>query len=262
MNTSSAHPDKQPFEVARELLVTCEDVLFGNSALPATKMGRTIRWLREILDAFHLNIHGASLMGKSVGIAILMSIVIPLITFGLLRWIGFFSQKEAQDFTFAGLLLVAIAIAFSKPSRYALIGYSQKNATSAIKRMPELRSSSEKNLAAIRDCLQRAEKETEARLNTIKWTAGSGLAVAVYLAQKGFDFQNSEMQGYAVLTLFYVAFFAVLIAFHARGATAVYGLAYAVIHCLELQAEATKKSFARRTRWQVRQGGAHNSGLR
>jgi hypothetical protein len=261
MKTHYGHSTKLPFEVTRELLTTCEDVLLASSKLPATKMGKTIRWLREVLDSFLLNIHGASLMGTSVGITIMMSIAIPLVTFGLLRSTGLISPKQAQDYTYAGLLLVIIAIAFSKPSRYALIGYSPRNVRGVMDRLPDLRSSSAETLSAMQDCLRRAEKETEARLNTIKWTAGSGLAVAIYLAQKGFDMQNGEMLSYAVLTLFYAAFIAAFIAFHARGATAVYGVAYAVVHCLQIEMEVTKTSPVRRTRWLGPRGGMRRSEL-
>jgi CDP-diglyceride synthetase len=243
-----------PFELARRLLTTCEDVLLLSSPLPSTPFGRSILWLREVFDALLLNFHGASRMAGSAGVAIAISLAIPAFFLGLLQPLGFMSNDKARSYIYAGWMLLAVAIAFSKPSRYALTGYNQKNVARILERMPDLCSCSSKNLSAIQSCLQRAEDETKSRITTLKWTAGTCFAVAVYLAQQGFNSQNNELFGSASVPLVFSAFIAGFIAIHARGTTAVYGLAYAVVHCLDIGAAAPKTRQANRTRWLRRQG--------
>jgi hypothetical protein len=249
MKTKDEYSAELPFEVARRLLSTCEDVLLFGAVPPPTWVGRTFHRFRDVFDALLLNVHGASLMGGSLVSIIMMAIAIPMITLGLLQSVGFLSHKDAQGYTYAGWLFLSIAIAFSKPSRYALNGYTRKNAERVIERMPGLKLAAERSLSAIQDCLHRAEKETGARINTIKWTAGTSLAVAIYLAQKGFDLQNSELLGSAFVPLLIAAFIAGFIALHTRGATAVYGLAYAVVHSLEIEGEMRKELPTKRNRW-------------
>lgn len=152
-------------------------------------------------------------------------------------------------------MLLAVAIAFSKPSRYALTGYSQKNVQAVLNRMDSSYLYSSRSLSAIQSCLLRAEDDTKSRLSTLKWTAGTGFAFAVYLAQQGFTSRNNEMLNSSFVPLVFSAFVAMFIAVHARGTSAVYGLAYAVVHCLEIGAPEQKKHLVSRTRWLSRQRG-------
>jgi hypothetical protein len=255
MKHSINHSLELPFEQARRLLSTCEDVLLMSSPLPPTKLGRAIRWLREVFDSLQLNFHGASRMASSAGIALAISFAIPAVLLGMIQPLGFISRDEAQSYVYAGWMLLAVAIAFSKPSRYALTGYSPKNVQAVLNRMDNFHPHSSKSMSAIQSCLQRAEDDTKSRLSTLKWTAGTFFAFAVYLAQQGFTSRNNEMLSSSFIPLVFSAFVAMFIAVHARGTSAVYGLAYAVVHCLEIGAPEQKKHLVSRTRWLSRQRG-------
>jgi type IV secretory pathway VirB6-like protein len=73
------------------------------------------------------------------------------------------------------------------------------------------------------------------------------------MGQKGLDLKDGNLISYALFPLTIAAFIAVLIAVHARGTIAVYGLAYAIIHQLQAQLNTRPKKLAVRTRWLVRQ---------
>jgi hypothetical protein len=195
-------------------------------------------------------------MSGSVGKAIVFSLAIPAIIFWVLKPMGLISPEGASPYTYAGWLLLGMAIAFSKPSRYALTGYSRKDVDRVTARMPDIRLCTKEKVSAIQGCIQRAEEETKSRLTPIKWLAGTAFAVAIYLAQKGIDLKSGEMVGYAFFPLVIAAFIAGCVAIHARGTSAVYGLAYAALHYLEIELDLPKATCAKRTRWLVRRSNA------
>lgn len=251
----SADPTRHaelPFELAQRLLIACEDVLVSSPRLPDTPLWRVFRWARDVFDSLLLNFHGASRMSSSIVTTFAFSIVIPAVSLGVLRSFGFISHEQAWSYTYAGWMLLAVAIAFSKPSRYALTGYSRAHANRVIERMPDLHTCTIEALSAIQSCIQRAEDETKARLVAIKWIAGAVFAVAIYLAQKGFDLKSNELFNSALLPLTFAAIIAGCIAVHARAIAAAYGLAYASIHLLETEANFSRASKVTRTRWLVR----------
>jgi hypothetical protein len=191
-------------------------------------------------------------MSGSVGPAIAFFIVIPAFIGGVLKPLGLVSPEKYMDYVYAVWGLLAVAITFAKPSRYALTGYNRKDVSRVVERMPDLYSCMKETLPALQSCLQRAEDDTKARLTTIKWAAGTVFALAVYLGQKGFDLKDGSLISYALLPLSIAAFIACLIAVHARGAIAVYGLAYAIVHQLEVQFDLRPKKHKAHTRWLVR----------
>lgn len=195
-------------------------------------------------------------MSGTAGTVIVFSIAIPAVIFGVLKPIGLLPHEQALPYTYAGWILMGMAIAFSKPSRYALTGYSRKDAGRVIARMPNLHLCTKETISAVQGCIQRAEEETKSRLTTIKWLAGTSFAVAIYLAQKGVDLKSGEMVGYAFYPLTIAGFIAGCVAIHARGVSAVYGLAYATLHYSEMELSLQKAACVKRTRWLVRRRNA------
>lgn len=256
MATKTEIQAELPFELARRLLITCEDVLVVSAPLPSTTYWRAWQWARELLDSLFLNFHGASRMSGSVGKAIFFSLAIPAFIFWVLKPIGLISPQEAPPYTYAGWMLLGMAIAFSKPSRYALTGYSRKDVDRVIARMSDIRLCSKETCSAIRACIQRAEEETKSRLMPIKWIAGTAFAIAIYLTQKGIDLRSGEIVGYAFYPLIIAAFIAGCIAIHARGTSAVYGLAHATLHYSEMEQDLQKVGCVKRTRWLARRSSA------
>jgi hypothetical protein len=192
-------------------------------------------------------------MSGSVGPAIAFLIIIPAFISWVLKPLGLVSPEKSMDYVYVFWGLIAMAITFAKPSRYALTGYNRKDVKRVVDRMPDLYSCIKGTLTALQSCLQRAEEDTKARLTTIKWVAGAAFALALYLGQKGFDLKDGTLISYALLPLIIAAFITGLIAIHARGTIAVYGLAYAVVHQLEVHFDARPKKHVAHTRWLVRQ---------
>lgn len=224
-----------PFEIARRLLATSEDVLLLSSPLSPTVFGRLWGWMRSSVEPLFLVFHGASRMAGSVRMAMGFAVLIPLLLIWLLQPLGFITTEKTQSYINALWMLLALMITFSKPSRYALTGYSAKDVSRVIGRMPEVYPCKREHFPALQQCLQRAEDDTKARLTAIKWVAGAVFALAVLVGQKGFDLKDGTMLGYALLPLGIAIFMAGFIAVHARGTVAVYGLAHAVMHQLEAQ---------------------------
>jgi hypothetical protein len=161
--------------------------------------------------------HGASRMAGSFGIAMGFTVLIPLLIIGLLQPLGFISAEKTKDYIYVLWMLLALTITFSKPSRYALTGYSAKDVRRVIERMSDRPLGHRDHFPALLNCLQRAEEDTKARLTTIKWVAGSVFAFALLVGQKGFDLKDGNIMGYALLPLVIAIFMAGFIAFHARG---------------------------------------------
>lgn len=192
-------------------------------------------------------------MSGSLGPAIVFFLIVPVILGGVLKPLGLVAPEKYMSYVYAVWGLLAVAITFAKPSRYALTGYSRKDVNRVLERIPDLNSCTKETLPALQSCLQRAEEDTKARLTTIKWAAGTVFALALYIGQKGFDLKDGNLISSALFPLTIAAFIAVLIAFHARGTIAVYGLAYAIIHQLQSQLDMRPKKIGVRTRWLVRQ---------
>lgn len=236
-----------PFELTRRLLVTSEDVLVLKRALPSTPLWQIWNWARGVTDPLFLVFHGASRMAASIGTAVGLFVCIPVGCW-LLQFLGLISVEQAKSNTYALWLLLVVVITFSKPSRYALTGYTSKDVDRVLDRMSELHACRRELFPAVQSCLARAEEDTKARLTTIKWVAGSVFALAVLLGQKGLDLKDGNILGYALLPLLVALFIAGFIAVHARGTVAVYGLAHAVIHKLESQEVLRQQSQALRKR--------------
>jgi hypothetical protein len=192
-------------------------------------------------------------MSGSAGPAIAFFIIIPAFISWVLKPLGLVSPEKSTDYVYAFWGLLALAITFAKPSRYALTGYSRKDVKCVVDRIPDIYSCTKATLTALQSCLQRAEDDTKARLTTIKWVAGAAFALAVFLGQKGFDLKDESLISYALTPLIIAAFMAGLIAIHARGTIAVYGLAYAIVHQLEIHCDARPMKHVTRTHWLVRQ---------
>ena len=235
-----------PFEIAKSLLATSEDVLLLSSPLPSTPFGRLWGWVRSSIEPLFLVFHGASRMAGSVRMAMGFAVLIPLLLIWLLQPLGFIAAEKTQGYINALWTLLALTITFSKPSRYALTGYSAKDVSRVIGRLPEVYPCNREHFPALQQCLQRAEEDTKARLTAIKWVAGSVFAFALLVGQKGFDLKDGTMLGYALLPLGIAIFMAGFIAVHARGTVAVYGLAHAVMHQLEAQQASRQHEQERR----------------
>lgn len=192
-------------------------------------------------------------MSGSIGSAIAFFIIIPAFISWILKPLGLVSPEKSMDYVYALWGLLVVVITFAKPSRYALTGYMRSDVNRVVDRMPDLNACAKGALTALQGCLQRAEEDTKSRVTTIKWVAGAAFALALYLGQKGFDLKEGSLISYALLPLFFAAFIAGLVAIHARGTIAVYGLAYAVIHQLEVKFDTRPKKHVARTRWLVRQ---------
>jgi hypothetical protein len=237
------HPDKTknapstllPFEIARLLLATSEDVLLLSSPLPSTSFWRLWGWMRSSIDPLTLAFHGASRMAGSFGMTLGFTVLTQIVLIWLLQPLGLISTEKIQSYTHALWMLLALTISFSKPSRYALTGYTAKDVSRVIGRMPEAYPCKREHFPALQQCLQRAEDDTKARMAAIKWVAGAVFALALLVGQKGFDLKDGTVLGYALLPLGIAIFMAGFIAVHARGTVAVYGLAHAVMHQLEAQ---------------------------
>lgn len=249
------HPEKNiqnatltllPFEIARRLLATSEDVLLLSSPLPSTPSGRLWGWMRSSVEPLFLVFHGASRMAGSVRMALGFAVVIPLLLIWLLQPLGFIAAEKIQNYTHALWVLLALTITFSKPSRYALTGYSAQDVSRVIGRLIEVYPHNREHFPALQQCLQRAEDDTRARLTAIKWVAGSVFAFALLMGQKGFDLKDGTLLGYALVPLGLAIFIAGFIAIHARGTVAVYGLAHAVVHQLEAQQVSRQQAQALR----------------
>jgi hypothetical protein len=224
-----------PFEITRRLLATSEDVLLLSSPLPSTTFWCLWGWIRSSIEPLTLAFHGASRMTGSFGLALGFAALIPIVFIWLLQPLGLIAAEKTQGYINALWMLLALTITFSKPSRYALTGYTAKDVSLVIGRVPELYQCNREHFPALQQCLQRAEDDTKARLTAIKWVAGSVFALALLVGQKGFDLKDGDLLGYALLPLAIAIFMAGFIAVHARGTVAVYGLAQAVIHQLEAQ---------------------------
>ncbi len=126
-----------PFEVTRRLLATSEDVLVLSGPLPSTPLWRIWGWARGLAEPLFLVFHGASRMSGSVGTAAGLFVLIPLIA-GAFQFLGLISPEQTKNYIYAFWMLLALVITFSKPSRYALTGYSPKDVSRVLDRMPEL----------------------------------------------------------------------------------------------------------------------------
>lgn len=197
-------------------------------------------------------------MSGSVGTAAGLFVLIPLIAWAIQSF-GLTSPEQAKNYIYVSWMLLAIVITFSKPSRYALTGYTSKNVSRVLDRMPELHSCGREFFPSVQSCLLRAEEDTKARLTTIKWVAGSAFALALLMGQKGLDLKDGDILVYAVLPLVAALFMAGFIAVHARATVAVYGLAHAVIHKLEAQAVLRQKSEVLRARLRINISGVIRS---
>lgn len=218
--------------------------------LPSTPLWQIWNWARGVTDPLFLGFHGASRMAASIGTAVGLFVLIPAVCWAL-QFLGIISPEQAKSNTHALWTLLVVFITFSKPSRYALTGYSSKDVDRVLGQMPEFHSCRREVLPAVQGCLGRAEEDTKARVTTIKWVAGSVYAVALFLGQKGFDLKDGNILGYALLPLVIALLIAGFIAVHARGTVAVYGLAQAVIHKLEAQVTLRQQNQASRTRRQT-----------
>jgi hypothetical protein len=189
-------------------------------------------------------------MATSIFTAVGLFVLIPAI-FWALQFLGLISPEPAKTYTFAWLLILAIVITFSNPSRYALTGYTPRDVDQVLDRMAALHACGRELFPAIQSCLARAEEDTRARLTSTKWVAGSVFALALFLGQKGLDLKDGDILGYALLPLVIALLIAGFIAVHARGTVAVYGLAHAVIHKLEAQVFFRQQSQAVRKRHRI-----------
>lgn len=241
-----------PFEVTRRLLATSEDILLLSGPLPATPLGSVWRWARGLIEPLFLVFHGATRMSGSFGIAMGFSFLMSVLIFLVLAPLGFISSEESKNYGIALWMLLALAITFSKPSRYALTGYSQNDVSCVVERMPDLHACRQELLVAIQSCLQRAEEDTKARLTTIRWFAGSAFALALLLGQKGLDLKDGTLLSYALVPFISAIFVAGLIALHARGTVAIYGLAHSVVHKLEALIASRQQSRSLRARHLVK----------
>lgn len=240
-----------PFEVANQILASCEDILLIKDPKSESRFWRVIRYLFEPFDALFLIFYGASRMMGSVGFAVLYAILIMLIIALVLKPLGFISPENVKIHIYSGLSVLAIAITFSRPSRYAMTGYEQKNVARVLVRMTNSEACTKESIAAIHNCLKRAEDETNARLTTVKWVAGIPFAIALYMAQKAIEPTFEYLLSYALLPFIVALFIAGSIACHSRATHAVYGLAFAVTDQIELQLEQTSKNRLLRSRWLV-----------
>lgn len=138
-------------------------------------------------------------MSGSISVAISIFVFSTAMIVWVLKPLGIVLPEKTMEYVYAAWGLLAIAITFAIPSRYALTGYTQKDVIQVVERLPDLLSSCSKNtLPAIQSCLQRDEEDTKARLTTIKWVAGITAAIAVYLGQKGLDAKDGGLISYAL----------------------------------------------------------------
>ena len=172
--------------------------------------------MRSLIDPLTLAFHGASRMAGSFGQAQGFTVLIPMVLIWLQQPLGLISTEKTHDYVYVLLTLLALMITFPKPSRYALTGYSAKNVSRVIGRIPEVYTCNLQSISALQQCLQRAEDDTKARLTAIKWVAGWVFALALLVGQKGFDLKDGTMLGYALLPLGIAIFMAGFIAVHAR----------------------------------------------
>ncbi len=197
-------------------------------------------------------------MSGSVGTAAGLFVLIPLIAW-VIQSFGLTSPEQTKNYIYVSWTLLAIVITFSKPSRYALTGYSSKNVSRVLERMPELHSCRRELFPSVQSCLLRAEEDTKARLTTIKWVAGSAFALALLMGQKGLELKDGDIVAYAVLPLVAALFIAGFIAVHVRATVAVYGLAHAVIHKLEAQVILRQQRQVLRQRRRMNTRGVNRS---
>jgi hypothetical protein len=240
-----------PFEVANQILTSSEDILLFNGPESKSPFWRKIRYLFEPFDALFLTFHGSSRMMSSVQLAAFYAILILVMIAWVLKPLGFVSPENVNSYIYAGFALLAIAITFARPSRYAMTGYDQKNVARVLERMPDSDTCTKESLAAIHNCLKRAEDETNARVTTVKWVAGIPFAIALYMVQKGIEPKFEFLFSYALLPLILALFIAGFISCHSRATFAVYGLAFSVVDQLQIKLERCSKRSSERRRWLV-----------
>lgn len=226
----------RPFELAQQILQTGEDVLVFAKTIPKKGVWRTVWWVSDPFQSILLNFRGADRMIRSIVLTVFYFVLMVLLIYGVLRPLGIVNPENTATHFYNWAGLIAIAIIFSKPSRYALTGYSVKEIDLVLEHIPKITDYSKNTLQATRSHLQRAEGDTKARLTTIKWVAGIPYAVSVYMAQKGLDATDGKMISEAAVPLLIALTIGAFISLHGRATEVIYGLALSVVDQLESQA--------------------------
>lgn len=226
----------QPFELAQQILQTGEDVLVFAKTIPKEGIWRKLWLFSDPFQSMFLIFHGVDRMIRSIVLTIMYFILMVLFIYGVLRPLGIANSESATAHLYTWMGLLAIAIVFSKPSRYALTGYSAKEIERVLEQIPKSGDYSKNTIQATKSHLQRAEGDTKARLTTIKWVAGIPYAISIYMAQKGLDITDGKMIGDAAVPLLIALTIGAFISLHGRATEVIYGLALSALDQLESQA--------------------------
>jgi hypothetical protein len=223
--------------MAQQILQTSEDVLVFTKTVPKDGVWRILSWLIDPLQSLLLFNHGGFRMWRSIILSVFYICLMAFVIFVILKPLGIVNPERALGHFYAWCGLLAVTILFSKPSRYALTGFSANEVDRVFVQMPILTGCSKVTFQAIKSHLQRAEGDTKARLTTIKWAAGIPYAIFIYLAQKGWDLQDGKMIGDSLMPLLAALFIGAFISLHARATEVVYGLSFSVVDQLEALSE-------------------------
>lgn len=183
-------------------------------------------------------------MIRSLNLTVIYILFLAFVVYGILKPLGFVNLESANGHLYTWTGLLAITIVFSKPSRYALTGFSAKEVERVFEQMPKIAEYSNHTIQAIKNHLKRAEGDTKTRVTTIKWAAGIPYAIAIFMAQKGWIVSDVKMMGEAIVPLLVAFVIGIFISMHVRATDAIYALSFSVVDQLEAHAEKQTNSHA------------------
>jgi hypothetical protein len=232
----------QPFELAQQILQTGEDVLVFAKTIPKEGIWRKLWWISDPFQSILLIFRGLDRMIRSIVLTVFYFILMVLLIYGVLRPLGIVNPENTAIHFYNWAGIIAIAIIFSKPSRYALTGYSAKEIERVLEQIPKNGGYSKNIIQATKSHLLRAEGDTKARLTTIKWVAGIPYAISIYMAQKGLDVTDGKIISDAAVPLLIALIIGAFVSLHGRATEVIYGLALSVLDQLESQEEKQSNS--------------------
>jgi hypothetical protein len=256
--TDKAACARADIQLADELLAACEEVIAGHGRANERVGGKIWRALRRaVWTPLFLFSYGVARMYLIFLAWIAGAIAGLLIATQVSRLLSLAEKDGANALLWLlGFALPTFLVLFSTPSGHALPGHESEHVSHVLTRLGGLRTLSREAVGVFRALVVRAEELSKQRVTALKWLVGVGWAIAIYLAQKGFDAKDGNLLGAALIPAALTLVVVGVIASYARALNAVYGLCHAALSQRELDAlsHATgQASRAPRFRLQKRQ---------
>jgi len=240
--------DLLPAELCTALLAESEDNVSG--VLRGSR-GRLAAFFRRPINTFGLFAVGFDQMIATAAACFAVGLVGVLLIVGAKK-VGLVGEAQVSQWVYAWFTLSILAFSFPLASRTLPRGDFRSKAERTISGFAEIVKVTRGNLDAVRACLERVEKVTDASTKVMWWIPGIVWAAGVYLMQRGVDRSDGNTIGAAFVAFFFAGFAAFILAAYRRGSSLVYTVAFTVLdtrgNALALREEEEADRLLRRER--------------